>query len=241
MSSREPLGRIAVVGGSMAGLFAGVFFHKRGFAVDVFERGAELADRGAGIVTHDPLYAALRDAGVTLRPEMGVPSRGREMLRGDGASLGTYDMEQVMTSWGLVYRFLQEQLPPGAYHLGHALESIEDDGVRVTACFDNGHRAEADWLVGADGAQSTLRGLLAPEITGGYCGYYIWRGLISETLIPPVVLRRVGGRLVFGMAPGGHWLGYLVGGPADELEEGGAAVTTGRGIGAATRARYKTS
>lgn len=204
----------------MAGLFAAAFLHSRGWQVDVYERGAELADRGAGIVTHEPLYAALRAARIRLRPDMGIPSSGREMLAPDGSSLGTYDMAQLMTSWGLIYRFLQEQIPAAAYHLDHHLENVREGPQSVTAHFANGECVEADWLIGADGAQSTLRGLLAPEVAVNYCGYYIWRGLIDETLIPAEVLERMSGRLVFGMAPGGHCLGYLVAGKHDELEVG---------------------
>ena len=182
------VGRVAIVGGSMAGLFAGVFLRSRGWRVDIYERGEELADRGAGIVTHDLLYNALRAAGVTLRPDMGVPSTGRMMLGRDGAVVGTYDMPQVMSSWGLVYRFLREQLPDDAYHNGHVLIDLEQGAENATAIFSNGVRVEADWVIGADGAQSTLRKLLAPEVATHYCGYFIWRGLIAETLIPDVVL-----------------------------------------------------
>ncbi len=204
----------------MAGLFAAVFLQRKGFRVDVYERAADLADRGAGIVTHDHLYDALRRAGVTLRPDMGIRSAGRMMLDAEGEVVGTYDMSQIMTSWGLIYRFLREQLPASCYHPGFALETIEMRSGGATAVFRNGERAEAEWLVAADGAQSTLRGLVAPEVGPQYCGYYIWRGLIDETRIPRRTLEELAGRLVFGMAPGGHWLGYLVAGPRDELAEG---------------------
>ncbi len=212
--------RVAIVGGSMAGLFAAVFLRRRGFRVDVYERAPDLADRGAGIVTHDLLYDALRRAGVTLRPDMGIRSVGRMMLDAQGDVIGTYDMPQIMTSWGLIYRFLREQLPADCYHPGVSLGGIEAGRASATAVFDNGERVEADWVVAADGVQSTLRGLVAPEVGPMYCGYYIWRGLIDETRVPPAVLDELAGRLVFGMAPGGHWLGYLVAGPRDELVVG---------------------
>ena len=45
--------RAVVIGGSMAGIFAALLLRRAGWAVDVYERiGAELAGRGAGIVTH---------------------------------------------------------------------------------------------------------------------------------------------------------------------------------------------
>jgi 2-polyprenyl-6-methoxyphenol hydroxylase-like FAD-dependent oxidoreductase len=54
-----PAGRVIVIGGSLAGLFAGLLL-RRQFTVDIFERAdAGLAGRGAGIVTHALLGPAL--------------------------------------------------------------------------------------------------------------------------------------------------------------------------------------
>jgi 2-polyprenyl-6-methoxyphenol hydroxylase-like FAD-dependent oxidoreductase len=86
--------------------------------------------------------------------------------------------------------------------------------------FENGERAGADWLVAADGARSTVRDIVEPDTQLNYCGYYGWRGLIDENLVPSAVMGEVAHRLAFCMAPGGHWLGYLVAGPNDELTEG---------------------
>ena len=212
--------RATIVGGSMAGLFAAIFLLSRGWQVEVFERAHELADRGAGIVTHDLLYNALRAAGVTLRPEMGIRSRGRMMLNAGGAVIGTYDMAQILTSWGLIYRFLRQQLPESCYHKGVALKDIKQHPTGCEAIFSDGNRVESDWVIGADGTQSTVRHLVAPEVPVNYCGYYIWRGLVDERLIPAEVLEELEGRMAFGMAPGGHWLGYLVAGTEDKLEPG---------------------
>lgn len=220
MIEQQRPARATIVGGSMAGLFAAVFLRSRGWRVDVYERAEGLADRGAGIVTHDMLYDALLDAGVRLRPDMGIRSSGRTMLDAGGAVIGTHEMSQIMTSWGLIYRFLREQLPDRCYHAGARLEAIEQGTGGCAALFADGSRSEADWLIAADGAQSTVRALVAPEIGPSYCGYYIWRGLIDETLIPRRVLEEIAGRLVFGMAPGGHWLGYLVAGREDQLRPG---------------------
>jgi 2-polyprenyl-6-methoxyphenol hydroxylase-like FAD-dependent oxidoreductase len=44
----------------MAGLFAALLLRQDGWNVDVYERiGAELAGRGAGIVTHSELFEVL--------------------------------------------------------------------------------------------------------------------------------------------------------------------------------------
>ena len=115
-----------IIGGSMAGLFAAICLRARGFDVAVYERaGGTLANRGAGIATHNELYDALRSAGVELRDEMGVRSRGRIMLNAAGEEIYRHDLNQVMTSWGLIYRFLRAQLSDHDYHLNHDLRSEE--------------------------------------------------------------------------------------------------------------------
>ena len=92
-------GRVIIIGGSMAGLFAAVSLRAQGWQVAVYERAGEaLANRGAGIATHDGLYAAVRAAGIERRDEMGVHSLGRIMLGPDGRVIGTHDMLQLMTS-----------------------------------------------------------------------------------------------------------------------------------------------
>lgn len=214
-------GRVIIVGGSMAGLFAATALANRGFEVCVYERAGEtLANRGAGIATHDELYAAARAAGLELRDEMGVRSLGRIQFARDGTVIARHDMPQIMTSWGLIYRFLRAQVPDHAYRNGHALCGLERCADGVLAVFEDGQTVEADWLIGADGARSTVRGLIAPASVAEYTGYFGWRGLIDEQLVPVEVLAQVAHRMAFCMAPGGHWLGYLVAGPDDALEIG---------------------
>lgn len=221
MAKQHKHGRIIIIGGSMGGLFAAVSLRKHGWDVDIYERAGEaLANRGAGIATHDELYDAMREAGVELRDEMGVRSIGRMMFDLDGSVIGTHDMPQIMTSWGLIYRVLRRQIPDARYHNSYSLVGLTQDAGGVNAAFENGERIRGDWLIAADGARSTVRGIVAPDVELNYCGYYAWRGLIDETLIPPGILREVAYRIAFCMAPGGHWLGYLVAGPNDELAIG---------------------
>lgn len=210
-----------VVGGSIAGLFAAIALRSRGFDVQIYERAGEaLANRGAGIATHRALYDAVRTAGVELRDDMGVHCDGRLVLDRSGAVVGKLDARQLMTSWGLIYRFLRAQVPDAVVHNDRALVGIEAEGAGIRARFENGGDARGDWLIGADGSRSTVRQLVAPEIPFRYCGYFAWRGLFDETRIDAAVAQQLAHRLTLNMAPGGHWLGYLVAGPGDEIRPG---------------------
>lgn len=215
-----PKRKIIIIGGSMGGLFAAIFLRRMGFEVDIFERADGLSDRGAGIATHQPLHDALAKAEIVRPHGTGVEIDGRIMLAPDGGVLGTHDMDQIMTSWGLVYRSLRELLPENCYHNKKSLIGLEQEKESVRAKFDDGTTIEADFLIGADGTWSTTRECVNPDAVVEYCGYFIWRGLIDETLVPCEVFQQVSRRLTFGMAPGGHWLGYLVAGSEDDLTVG---------------------
>jgi 2-polyprenyl-6-methoxyphenol hydroxylase-like FAD-dependent oxidoreductase len=43
---------------------------------------------------------------------------------------------------------------------------------------------EANIVIGADGASSTVRRLLLPEVDRTYAGYVAWRGTVKESLLP---------------------------------------------------------
>ena len=213
--------RVVIVGGSMAGLAAGVALHHLGFDVSVHERaGEELASRGAGIATHDVLYAALKDVGVTLRESMGIASHGRTLLDAAGEVVHTHEMPQIMTSWGLMYRFLRAQFPDDRFHNGHVFASLTQNGQRVRAKFTHGLEIDADWLIGADGTRSAVRPWVAPQARINDCGYFSWRGLTEESAIPAEILDQLSYRMTLSLNPGGHWLGYLVAGRGDDLRPG---------------------
>jgi len=205
----------------MAGLFAAVLLRRTGWDVRIFERSVgELASRGAGIATHDELYAAFAQAGVRLSAEMGVESLGRVTFARDGSVIGELPMRQIMTSWSLMYRFLRGQCAPGDYVGGASVTGITQDGGGVELLFADGTRYHADYAIAADGLRSTLRAQLMPAATLEYGGYVAWRGLVDERELPPAVLAGLKDRMAFCLPPGEHMLGYLVAGPDDRLAPG---------------------
>ena len=205
----------------MAGLFAGVLLQRAGWQVTIFERSeGELASRGAGIATHDELYAAFAQAGVTLSAAMGVESTGRVTFARDGSVIGRLPMRQIMTSWGLMYRFLRAQCATGDYVGAMSVIDLAQDADGVTLFLGDGGRHRADYVIAADGLRSTIRGKLMPEVGLRYGGYVAWRGLANECDLPPAVLDELAGRMAFCLPPDEHMLGYLVAGPDDRLTPG---------------------
>lgn len=207
--------RAIVIGGSIGGLFAGLFLKRIGWDVAIHERvGEELGARGAGIVTHDELHDALADAAGHREP-IGVSVGGRVVLAQDGSVVCAAPRPQVLASWDQVWQRLR-MCSDGFYRHGSALASFEQHRERVVARFADGTVREADLLVAADGIQSTVRKQLFPDTQPRYVGYIAWRGLVEETELSHDTRDRLFDRFGFCLPPREQMLGYPVDGPRIE-------------------------
>jgi 2-polyprenyl-6-methoxyphenol hydroxylase-like FAD-dependent oxidoreductase len=220
-SMHKSRGRIAIVGGSMAGLIAGLSLLRCGYEVAVFEKGGdELASRGAGITPHLALFEAFEQAGIPINNPLGVRSKGRLFLGQDGSATASNKTPQLFASWGMLYRFLRRAFPDRHYHAGRRLIGLRQFSNKVELQFAGGARQEFDWLIGADGVRSTVRREISPMSTLNYAGYVAWRGLVIESRLMGDEVAELEERMAFYLPPGEHMLGYTVPGPDDTLQRG---------------------
>jgi len=214
-------GSAAIVGGSMAGLYAAAILRRHGWDVDVYERNpVELAGRGAGIVTHDAMLHALEAAGLELNGDIGVSVAKRRVYACDGAVIGEMPFPQTNTSWDRLFQMLRSAIPEGRYHLGRHIESAapHDDG--VTLHIAGGGEAQADLVVAADGFRSTLRGQFLPEVAPIYAGYVAWRGIVDERAFSREAQAALFDCFAFCLPPGEQILGYPIAGPGSDVRPG---------------------
>jgi 2-polyprenyl-6-methoxyphenol hydroxylase-like FAD-dependent oxidoreductase len=210
-----------VIGGSFGGLFAATLLARAGWEVDVYERvGEALADRGAGIVTHEELFAAIRRAGAVVDETLGCDTTSRATLDVAGRVVAAMPLTQTLTAWGRLYRLLKDVLPEARYHYGRSLEGIEQTAAGVTACFADGSVAHGDLLIGADGIRSSVRACVAPQTRPVYVGYVAWRGLVDEAALSAETRNALADRMAFGLPPGEMLLTYLVAGRDYTTEPG---------------------
>lgn len=213
--------RVIVAGGSLGGLFAAHELLRAGCDVEVFERSPRhLRDRGAGLVLHGETLRFLERHGLARRDDVSVPSRARQELDREGRVKAEEPDSQLLTSWGTLFRRLCGAFPEDRYHKGKRLVALDAAGEKAVAWFADGSREHGDILVCADGAGSTCRRLLLPDVEPAYSGYVAWRGLVPEERLSSGDRALFAGRFTSYYGPGTQILCYLIPGPGGELGEG---------------------
>jgi salicylate hydroxylase len=214
--------KVVIVGGGIGGLAAALALLKCGIDVEVYEQAGELREVGAGIQISSNgtrvLYAlGLEDAlgQVQVLPAKRVIRHWQTGETWNWFDLGAvtrerYGTPHVMLHRGDLHNLLAnavQAIKPGAFHLDMRAVSVAQTSSQAEVTFENGAKAAAPFIIGADGIHSKVRtelfGASKPEFTG----VVAWRGLVPMNELPPH-LREMQG--VNWLGPKGHVLHYPV-------------------------------
>ena len=211
--------RIAIVGGGLAGVAAAQGLRSFGITAEIFEQAPALGEIGAAVNVSPQANKALRAIGAGDKVDaVGTASPGiytRNMQTGEFLEFN--DRLKTAARYGAPYYTfhradlldaLARGLDPGAVHLGHRLTGIEEHSDRIVLAFDNGERAEADFVIGADGVRSVIRRALYGADNPTYTGQMVWRALLKASDIPEEVLEPTGH--IQWVGPGCHLLAYKI-------------------------------
>jgi 2-polyprenyl-6-methoxyphenol hydroxylase-like FAD-dependent oxidoreductase len=210
--------RAAIIGGSMSGLLCALNLRQRGWQVDIFERSpVPLRGRGAGIMTHPEMRAALATIGIDCANNFGIPVERRLVLDALGNPIAGRHCPQTATSWNRLFELLCAEFGVNHYHLGKDLIGVTQSDDVVEAQFTDGTSHQSSLLVGADGFRSAVRGQFLPKLEPRYAGYVAWRGLAGEGEVVALLSQTLFDAFVFCLPPGEQFLGYPVAGPNNDL------------------------
>lgn len=215
------MAKILIVGGSLGGLFAANILLRQGQDVLLLEKASGSLDgRGAGIVTHDALADALREAGIRIDENLGVKVSKRVTLGADGSSLGEMDLTQTLTSWSRLYQLLKENFSSERYLQGKTVKTVSQDADKVYVDCEDGSNYSADLLIASDGIRSAVRAQVAPAVGPEYAGYIAWRGVCDEGCLSKYTLDTLFNYFGFCLPNGEQMLGYPVAGSGNNTRVG---------------------
>ena len=230
----------AIVGGGIGGLTLALALRSRGWHAEVFEQASEFGEVGAAVALSANGTRVLRELGLGERIAScsAVPSELIYRRWNDGERIAAfptgdeYERQFGAPYFGVHRADLQQVLVAACGHehvrTSSRLVDVEqtDDAVRLT--FSDGHVAETDIAIGADGVHSTTRGWVTDEDTAVYSGTSAFRGLVPVERLPHLPDP---GAIQFWAGPGGHLLHYPISGDVVNFLAVVAGPTTWTGEG----------
>ena len=213
--------RIAVVGAGIGGLTLAIALRRQyGLEVDIYEQTAELREAGAAVAlsANATRFFEQFGLGARLAPHASEVSAliyrdGRTgRLIGEHPVGPSYRERFGAPYFGIHRADLQTILSAAAgldrIRLNKRLVGIDDTGAHAALRFDDGSTAEADLVIGADGARSFVRRWMLGYDDALYSGCSGFRGIVPMDKLPSLPNRTA---LQFWMGPGGHLLHYPMG------------------------------
>lgn len=186
-----------IIGGGIAGPVAALRLAQDGHRCTVYERAARphtiggainLAPNGLRLLSRLGIGDEVRRRGCAV-PAFDVRDEG-------GAALGSVanaSRDGLFPGVRIMRSALQEVLLAEvarrsgvAVEFGRELVAVEGDGDGVVARFVDGSVAVGDYLVGADGIHSTVRGYVAADVTPEYTRQSLVYGILPTKDLPDV-------------------------------------------------------
>lgn len=186
---------IAIVGAGMGGLTAAATLRRAGFEVNVYEQAPAFTRLGAGIQVSPNAMKVLRTIGLepALRDIAFQPpaQNSREWDTGNinlvlemGEALEQrYDAPYLLMHRGDLHAELVKAVPEEVVHRAKKFVGLDPVGERVVLSFDDGSKAEADIVIGADGVHSPIRKQLFGADELNFTGRIAYRTTFKAALL----------------------------------------------------------
>lgn len=183
--------RIAVVGAGIGGLSVAGFLQRAGFAVTIYEQAPTFSRIGAGIILSANVMKAFRRLGVeNALVETGIKPNcyiSRAWDSGETLYEIIFDPESearfggpyLNIHRGDLHAVLERVVTPNTIAFNHRLVGVEETNSSARIVFENGVRAEADIVIGADGIRSKVRECLLGDEPPRFVGAVAHRAIFS--------------------------------------------------------------
>ena len=188
---------IAIIGGGIGGLTAGIALKKAGFAPRIYERAAAFGEVGAGISITPNAVKGLESLGMGefLTANANEPLEQVQCHGKTGEHLVAFNRRDCRATYGAAYYQLHradllaklvEEFGQENCSMGKSVVSFSDDAEGVTMAFDDDTTATADVMIAADGLRSIVRDTLFASRPPQFSGHVAWRALVPASSLPPL-------------------------------------------------------
>jgi salicylate hydroxylase/6-hydroxynicotinate 3-monooxygenase len=163
-----------------------------GFRVRVYEQATRFTRLGAGIQMMPNSMKVLRRIGIEerVRATSFEPYSHLNRQWDTGAVMrelpmpeSLFDAPYLCMHRGDLHEALASVLPADIIHRAKKLVGLDERGGRVTLTFEDGERAEADAVVGADGVHSIVRDIIIGPDTPIHKGRIAYRAIFPSALM----------------------------------------------------------
>lgn len=193
------------------------------YSVHVLERSSPqaLQSQAAGIRAGPELHSFIETYVKDFDPNYAITPDAFEIVKKSGEVEMTIPQSDPLrlTTWKCVYNMLRVALLSGervmssaVYEMGTRVEGVKAEGGKVIVTYrtlgnDTVQTLEANFLVAADGAHSTVRKLVSTEdVKPKYAGYVTWRGRVPEDVVSPETRDALQKRCVVMRVQGGYMI-----------------------------------
>lgn len=169
--------RIAIVGGSLIGPLAERLLRSIGYTdVVTYEAAPEARPQSGGVIgVRESGFKALDQAGVPLPEIVAYPGKDVITYNIDNRKVTGLRDRSIYpgetTAWDIFHHAVASQVD---IQYDKKVTGLSPDGLLT---FTSGRAVEVDWVIFADGRNSTGRRILDPSRTLTYQGYLVWRGV----------------------------------------------------------------
>ena len=183
---------IAIVGAGLGGLTAASTLRQAGFDVQVYEQASRFTRLGAGIQMMPNSMKVLRRIGIEVR----VRSTSFEpyshlnrqwdtgtVMRELPMPESLFNAPYLCMHRGDLHEALLSVLPGDIIHRSRKLVGLDERGGRVTLTFEDGGRAGADAVIGADGVHSIVRDIIIGPDAPVHKGRIAYRAIFPSALM----------------------------------------------------------
>jgi 2-polyprenyl-6-methoxyphenol hydroxylase-like FAD-dependent oxidoreductase len=225
---------VVVVGGSLSGLLQAIVFKRLGHKVHVLERSsqARLQSQAAGLRAGPDVQKFINEYITTDKPYAKTLNL-LEVVNIQGVVINSFPPNDTMllTTWSLLYDLFKSRLLDEGtaslttYETDKLVRDVKYDGEKVAVAYSDtktgiSNVLQADLVIAADGAHSSVRETVIPGLYPTYAGYVTWRGAVPESSVSEASRNVLRDRVILFRTEQGYALSYHVPSESGSLDPG---------------------